>query len=338
GLKGNDSFLTGEKYGITYYVFSHVQKSKPFDLFKNLRSIYGILKEEKKSGGKNILITEHSYFPLFLIYVLMAKRLNYKLIVTLTEWHLYFKKIPIIKRFDFLLFDYLFGYFTDAILPISTLLEQKVRHFRKPMLKVPILADFACMPAKRSITEEKYFLYCGHLGYYEVIEFIIKSFILFDNTNPGVLLRLVVSGQDSLLPRVLDLIVSQNLQGKVIIERRLPFDQLVQAYTDALALLIPLRPENQDRARFSHKIGEYLASGRPVITGAVGEIVHYFTHNKNAFIAVEYSRRAYADLMIAVAADASNARKVGMEGQRLGVKEFNYSTYGAKISGFLNTI
>ncbi|MBC8035152.1 MAG: hypothetical protein H7Y03_13460, partial [Chitinophagaceae bacterium] len=65
GLKGNDSFLTGEKYGITYYIFSHVQKSKPFDLFKNLRLIYGILKEKKKSGGKNILITEHSYFPLF---------------------------------------------------------------------------------------------------------------------------------------------------------------------------------------------------------------------------------------------------------------------------------
>ena len=46
-------------------------------------------------------------------------------------------------------------------------------------------------------------------------------------------------------------------------------------YKPAKALLIPMRPTLQDAARFPHKIGEYVASGNPMISNNFGEVACY---------------------------------------------------------------
>ena len=61
-------------------------------------------------------------------------------------------------------------------------------------------------------------------------------------------------------------------------------------YKNAIALLIPLRPTLQDEARFPHKIGEYLASGNPVISTNYGEVKHYFQDGHDMLIASRYDK------------------------------------------------
>ena len=330
--------LTGNKYGYEYHVFP---KSRGRGLLKNIRSIYRLLKEKKDPDARNILIMEHNYMPLYLLYALFAKRLKYKTAVFITEWHLYIENMPLHKRIDYALFDYTFGYFTHAIMPISHLLEQKTRHFKKPMLKVPVLADFeALLPASYQPQQaaDEYFMYCGTLGYFSVIRFIIKSYAIFVRKGHQQKLLLVLNGSEDTMKDVRSLITSEGLDAHVVIEQKLPYSKLLERYQHALALLIPLRTVNQDKARFSHKIGEYLSSGRPIVTGNIGEIVHYFEHKVNAFIAPEFTEEAYADLLALIAGNKELADKVGMEGRKLGEAKFNYATYGKKIAEFVNHI
>jgi glycosyltransferase involved in cell wall biosynthesis len=329
---------TGTREGIEYHIFP---KNGKLSLIKNIKSIYKLLKEKRSKAQQNVLIMEHSYYPFFLLYVFFAKRLNYKTVVTITEWHLYFPEITPVKRFDFFVFDYTFGYFVKGIFPISTLLEEKVARFKKPVLKVPILADFEMLkPVNYDIKDEsaEYFMYCGTAGYFTVIQFIIKSFSIFTARGHKQKLKLVLSGSAHMIQKVEDLITQEGLQGKVVIEQKLPFAKLLEGYQYALALLIPLRPDKQDKARFSHKIGEYLSSGRPIITGNIGEIEHYFEHKKNALIATEYTEAAYADLMSLAANDKQLANNVGLEGRKLGETTFNYTTYGQLTNDFLNKL
>lgn len=102
--------------------------------------------------------------------------------------------------------------------------------------------------------------------------------------------------------------------------------------------MIPLRPDRQDKARFSHKIGEYLSSGRPIVTGRVGEISHYFEHRKNAFIADDYTPEAYATLLSMIANDRDLANEVGRAGRELGENSFGYQQHGQKIAAFFSNL
>lgn len=339
GLKGAQTTVqTGERYGSEYYVFA---KKGKLSVFSNLRNIYRLLKAKRIKGAKNILITEHSYYPLFMVYVLFGKMLGYKMVVTLTEWHLYFERVSFVKRMDFFLFDYTFGYFTRGIFPISHILEEKVKRFRKPIFKIPILADFEMLKPIEYVSkpgEGGYFMYCGQLGYYSVIEFMVESFVIFHQHNPVHKLKLVVSGPEPLRKQLEALIASHKLQDFIIIEQHLPFQKLMEGYQHALALLIPLRSDPQDKARFSHKIGEYLSSGRPIITSNIGEVAHYFTHGKNALLAPEYTREAYAAMMMEAAGNIEKANSIGAGGRQLGETTFNYITYGPAVSAFLDKI
>lgn len=333
-----DGELSGHRHGYEYHVF---RKSRGLSLLKNIRGVYRLMKEKRSPDGSNILIMEHSYIPLYLLYTLFAKRLRYKTAVFITEWHIYFENMPLHKKIDYAIFDYTFGYFTHAIMPISHLLEQKLGHFKKPMLKVPVLADFEMLKPIQyapAATNQEYFMYCGTLGYFSVIQFIIKSYAIFVRRGYQQKLRLVLNGSEERMQQVKQLIAAEQLEANVIIEQRLPFNKLLEGYQQALALLIPLRPEKQDKARFSHKIGEYLSSGRPIVTSQVGEIEHYFEHKKNAFIAATYTEEAYADVLTLAAGNRELANKVGLEGRKLGETAFNYLNHGQHIADFINKI
>ena len=112
----------------------------------------------------------------------------------------------------------------------------------------------------------------------------------------------------------------------------------MQKYRQALALLIPLRDTIQDRARFPHKIGEYLASGVPIVTTRYGEIEHYFTDGENAIVSKSYDLQEYADKMKYVLDYPAEARKIGEKGRELGKQIFDYRKQGTSLLNFIQSL
>ena len=153
--------------------------------------------------------------------------------------------------------------------------------------------------------------------------------------NKDVFLYLVVNGnkeQKDELERYLDICSQRN---KIKIFSNIDQDTLDAYYKNATGLLIPLRPTIQDEARFPHKIGEYLASGNPVVSTNYGEVKHYFTDGENMLIAESYDPKLFAGKMQFILDNNPEAKRIGQNGRNMSLKNFDYRLYGERINDFL---
>ncbi len=224
----------------------------------------------------------------------------------------------------------------DGILPISRILHQKVagKNPQKPVLRMPVLVDMARFEAPVPKPERDYILYCGALNYLEVVIFILDAYkAILDDTIPP--LYLVIHGTPTQLARLRLEIDKREFGTSVQVFRDLSDDALARMYQQARCLLIPMRPTRQDQARFPHKIGEYLASGVPLITTPVGEVNAFLRHEENAFIAAAYDVAAYGRMIRHALAAGDKAKAVGLAGRETARQHFDYRLYGPKLLEFI---
>lgn len=302
-----------------------------FILFSDLRTL-------KKTSHKNIAILELPDFHIFLFYIFILRILNYKIGVIAQEWGPtittnHWLRKPFIK-----LYSTSFGYLVDFIFPISEFIINKIKHFEKPYLKVPILAEFINDKQVNEVEKNNLYVYCVFAAYTRVIFIIIKAFKLFCKNQNNKKLMLVLSGNEAQISLISDYILKANIEDKIIIRSKIPYNELIAIYKSADALLIPLDPDHtQDKARFSQKIAEYLSTGSPIITNSVGEINYYFENNKN-IITVPYSVLGFCNALKWVTENREKAKEIGLNGFNLGLNYFDYIKNGFLISNFLSKI
>jgi glycosyltransferase involved in cell wall biosynthesis len=122
-------------------------------------------------------------------------------------------------------------------------------------------------------SNQKYFMYCGGIGYINAIKFLINAYSKSSATENDIMLYLVISGGDSKTMKQLQREIDElSCCKNIFILSQLPYDLLISYYKSSEALLLPLRNTIQDMARFPFKICEYLASKRPIITSNVGVV------------------------------------------------------------------
>lgn len=339
GYKGNFD-------GIDYiYTSKTVYRPKKF-INRNLEKLKGVcgefkyLKYLKKHDRINFAIVSNMRAFHILRYLIYSFWLKFPVVMNFVEMSSAMQhRNGLLTRFnDYIVDKWLIKLF-DGSLPISDKLMSYYKSIapKKPSLKLPILCDFDKFNLKKTKVDP-YFLYCGNIGYKEVINFIIEAYKnLSDNTHTK--LFMIVSGGSK---RETDFL-QQELNAMFHSERvklfsDIPYQQLVHLYTNALAMLIPLRPTLQDVARFPHKIGEYLASGNPIITTNVGEIKNYFEDGKTALIADSYSIDAFSEKMRFVLGQPEISKEIGLNGKQLGFKEFHYKTHSKRLLEFLNKL
>ena len=85
----------------------------------------------------------------------------------------------------------------------------------------------------------------------------------------------------------------------IVLKSNIAYQDLLSLYKRADVLLIPLRDTIQDNARFPHKIGEYTASKRPILSTNSGELKYYFKDGVSALLTEEYSENAYVEKLTA---------------------------------------
>jgi glycosyltransferase involved in cell wall biosynthesis len=235
------------------------------------------------------------------------------------------------------LFDKKVVFNADKIICISNYLinSLKEKKFDGKIIKIPAITDFEIFDdsSKKINKPENYFLFCGAAAYFEVVNFIIKSFDLLNNYT--IQLCIVASGTENDINRIRKFISQSDKNKLIYLTSNLPYPELVEHYKNALGLLIPLRPTIKDIARFPHKISEYTASSRPIISTNIGEIKHYFTNNKNAIIAEEFDEEEYANCMNYVIENPTLADKIGARGRELGEKYFHYKSITSQIEKFI---
>ncbi len=329
------------------YIFACGTPHRPLTFLKrNLRRVLSIIKEilalrklnrKMKIGGA--IISIGSFWEV-IYYRIISLLFSFPIVLSITELFtaIYPIKNPLIRLNALLLDRYAFR-FVHGSMPINEFFVENIKKYssRKPLLKVPVLVDFSRYDGIIRKPDEKYLLFCGSLAYLEVIFFILRA---FDgcHTVGETFLYLVVNGPSYLFSELEHAISQVNKKQFVKVFSKLSDAELSHMYVNSYALLIPLRPTVQDRARFPHKIGEYCASGRPIVTTNYGEIQSYFTNSQTAMIASEFNESVYATIMDEILSNPKLADEVGINGKYVAQKEFDYKLYGERIKQFIQSL
>jgi Glycosyltransferase len=283
-----------------------------------------------------VLFVYTQFFGVLVYYRIISKLFGLKTCLSYVELR---SSIPSRKRRfqkinDFLFDRYAFA-FADAINPISKSLSQRVSQFypQKPQILIPCICDFSQFGLRKKELASDYFLYCGSAGYNEVVNAVIDAYRMLPRRT--VKLLLIISGSPAGLEKITRYVGKDD---NIVIESNIEYESLVNLYLNALALLIPLRLTPQDSNRFPHKISEYTASKRPIITTGVGEVTNYFADKENAIIADGVAASQLSKAMNWAVENKEQLDRIGFNGYLTGLQAFSHMAYSEPLDFFLDNI
>lgn len=332
----------GKKNGVKFHFISgNVFKpvgiiNRQYTLIKGLWNELMFFRKNRKR--KITVLLSITWFHLVIYYFILSKVLKIQFVLSIMEWHLVQENRTKLQRIN----DYLFDNFAPKLfnkgLPISHFLDHELKK-RNSKIKnyiLPALTDISEFEVPVESKSDNYFLYCGHAGYMSVIKFVIASYKNVLKSNSSSKLHLVINGTSKQIQKLEKFIKEIELDNYITILHKIPYQELIAEYKNALALLIPLRQTKQDEARFPQKIAEYTSSKRPIITNNWGEIPHFFQNNITAYVCETYDENEFAGKMVEILNNKIQANKVGENAYKLSKEKFQYSSHSLPLKNFLD--
>lgn len=323
------------KEGVEYTTFNRKGK---INIIENYRKTCRILKERKSNQKCNIAILSTSRSHYMLLDIIAARMCGYKTLFLFHEWRGALKMHSIFHKIDAWIKDHIIIRLFDAYLPISHYLLEKCNKVsnKKKKLIVPVLADFSKIPQQDNIKER--FTYCCGIWFIMRHPMLLDAMDLLVEKHRNAELVLILSGNEKDIELFKENIKTRKCANNITIRTRVPFDELNDIYSSSLGLIIPLEPDSiADTARFSQKIAEYIATGRPIITNAVGEIPYYFKDKESAYI-TEYSAEGFYKVMDEIISEQDKATQIGNNGFEVGKTHFDYRKCSIDLIEFSNNI
>lgn len=329
-----------------FYINTSVSKSRPDNFIgRNLNKLAGYVGEIillfKKRKSLHTAIYYDSSFSDLVYYRLLSKVLGFKLIIQYVEFRSAIPAKTLLTRINCKLFDTFCFYFCDGIIVISEFLREITIRRRKslPILKVPAICDFSEFDVHENAVQRDYLMYCGAIGYLPVIVFIIELFCKLKDLNVynGNLVFAIGMGKDNKADYnyLTAKIASCKYRDQIELNVNVPYNSLITMYLGAELLIVPMRNTIQDIAGFHHKVGEYTAAAKPIISNKAGEIKHYFTDGISAILAEEYSIESYLTKLSERLPLIAQLNTIAENGHKVGLNYLNYKTYSTELKSFI---
>jgi glycosyltransferase involved in cell wall biosynthesis len=222
---------------------------------------------------------------------------------------------------------------------ISAFLERWARdwsgqHLRPlELCRIPIVVDMAEFPEPKPIRSEPLrVLYAADIGYVEELEMVLGAMDIVWRWRPDS--ELIITGWDGGEPGArnqLARIDTVAKPGNVVVAGRLPRSELIELYQTSAALLAPLTDTPRSHARFPTKIGEYLASGRPLVTTNIGEVGRVFADGVDAYVADRADCESFAEAIRRALDDREDPSILARRRRSLARQSFHYSHWGESL-------
>jgi glycosyltransferase involved in cell wall biosynthesis len=201
------------------------------------------------------------------------------------------------------------------------------------IVDVPILVDASEQKPATYPTGEPLVVFAGSPDYKTTIRFIFSAMREVWRLHPKCRVAITGAAPGDPAGAWLGAEVRQaGLDARVDLVGYLSRPELLDLYRRAHALLIPLFDDQQSRARFPTKIGEYLAAARPVVTTSIGEIPRYFTDGVDAVVCPPNDPVAFGRAIADLLSDPARAALIGRRGRRIAETRFHYALYGQSLA------
>jgi len=170
---------------------------------------------------------------------------------------------------------------------------------------------FHCAPPRSSSA-----VFVGNLGHRDV-EYLLEIADSVITRVPSFNLTIYGDALESRHQALQATIARQGLSSVITLRPAVAPVDLPGVLKGADVLLLPRAAGEFSEAGFPNKLGEYLASGRPVVVTAVGDIPRYLTDGVSAALVVPDDIQSFADAVVEVLVDQDLGDRLGAAGREV---------------------
>lgn len=275
----------------------------------------------------------------------VCKRRNIKVIHERTEFPLITIKRGVLGNLHFYFYKRLFLQKINGIFVISQALSNYFTYQVSnavPVQVINMIVDPTRFNVSSDNTYQKYrcAAYCGAMDLEkDGVDILIRAFgKAIQNIENSEDLRLLLIGgvSDNLLMEKYRQIVKESeCEGRVIFTGLVSRNKIPGLLNHAEALVLARPQSKQAEGGFPTKLGEYLATGKPVVITNTGEIGLFLRDGENAFVAEPGSIDSFAQKLAFLFNNYREASKIGIKGQELVYNDFNYLQQAKRLHDFI---
>lgn len=222
--------------------------------------------------------------------------------------------------------------------PLMEFFKDKVRKDCK-LFEMPMTVDFDRFNIERNVTEYgDYIAYCGNMaGNKDGVMNLIKSFCIASPKIPEIKLLLIGGSSSQEDWKEIVSTIQETGNKNIVLFGKATREQIPGLLKNAKVLALARPSSLQSTGGFPTKLGEYLATGNPVIVTAVGDIPHYL-NDSNAFVVPPDNNDLFAETLVKVFADYKNAVMIGNKGAKLAHTTFSSKVQSERLYNYLKTV
>lgn len=226
----------------------------------------------------------------------------------------------------------------DGVFVISNKLTQYIGQYNKAVKKLVTLVDLVFFRSeKASPYPFPYIGYCGTIsGNKDGVPILIEAFASITARFPE--LKLVLVGNNSNkagIKETMDAIDKCKVADKVIFTGLIERDMMPVILCNAEILVVSKPDNEQNSGNFPIKIGEYLATGVPVVVTSVGEIPLFIKDGESGYLAIPGSADSFAKKMEEALDNKDKAKQAGLNGRKIAEENFDYKKVSKIMADYI---
>lgn len=183
-----------------------------------------------------------------------------------------------------------------------------------------------------------YIAYCGSItNAKDGLDILIRCFFSIHEKFPDIRLVIIGGGSDLNSLKSFASSIFQEKE-KVIFTDIVDHSKIPQYLLNARILALARPKSIQAEGGFPSKLGEYLATGKPVIVTDTGEISKYLVDKVNARIAEPDNESDFTKKLKWLLENPEEAEKIGINGRETAMNNFDMNKIGVNILKTLNEL
>lgn len=332
----NDEKAEGEISGIKYRNLGSSGRLGQFT------ALYRILCNVAKGGFNVAIVVSNSLLLIYPLW-LVCKIYGIKIIQEKSEFpFVLFKKGLIRRLWAKIYVSTTYKLFDGLIVmtkPLMDYFATKVRNSCR-LIEVPMTVDLD----RFSIIEQSsnnygdYIAYCGNMaGNKDGVINLIDAFHIAAPKIPFVRLLLIGGSSNQTEFEYIKEYAKSKGYGRITFYGIAVRDEIPHLLFNAKALALARPSSLQSTGGFPTKLGEYLATSKPVVVTAVGDIPRYLNKN-NSYIVEPDDNELFAEQFIKIFNNYKVASEIGRNGRNVAEINFNYKVQSQRIHDFIEQL
>ncbi|MFH2044516.1 MAG: glycosyltransferase [Pseudomonadota bacterium] len=304
-------------------------------------------RRNRLSEGKNII---YNYGPLALenwLPLYYAKYLGYKIVFDIVEdydvahitAHSFLQRMSIgfVNRISNKM-----KHLASGIIVISSHLEKKYHELMQGKVPVhyrPISVKMDCFPDRPTSAKETVSLfYAGSFGKKDGLIFLLEAFERLAAKNANLRLILTGRGDSESTKTFLSRLEVSPFKDKIEYKGYLDDDSYYAVLSSADILCMTRIDMPYAHAGFPFKLGEYLASGKPVIASRVSDVDNFIVDRQSAMLVKPGHSQDIVEAAEYLIENRDVAAIIGLRGREVARSNFEYRNQGQKFLSYLRKI